>query len=92
MRTDMDLLPLVHSTKAMLNLLSRRKFNIEYLVVQRYFQQPTVKRGLIFRRIKVSKKLIAWCVFANGKECMTPMHKEKQNWQAVGKKRKPKTK
>jgi hypothetical protein len=51
-----------------------------------------VKRGLIFRRIKVSKKLIAWCVFANGKECMTPMHKEKQNWQAVGKKRKPKTK
>ena len=90
----MDLLPLVHSTKAMLNSLSRRKFNFGYFSSFRVFikHKPTVKRGLIFRRIKVSKKLIAWCVFANGKECMTPMHKEKQNWQAVGKKRKPKTK
>lgn len=39
--------PDAHSTKAMLNSLSRRKFNIEYLVVQRYFQQPTVNVGFM---------------------------------------------
>ena len=50
----------------MLNMLSRRKFNVEYLVVQRYFQQPTVKRGLIFRRKRVGKYYIG--VRANSKD------------------------
>lgn len=39
--------------------------------------------------VKKLKNMIAWCVFANGKECMTQIHKDKQPWQSKGKKRKP---
>jgi hypothetical protein len=42
---------------------------------------------------KSKRKLIGWCVFANGIECMTPVGyhgQDKQSWQSQGKRRKPK--
>lgn len=41
---------------------------------------------------KKIKNMIAWCVFANGQECMTPIHRQKEVWQSKGKKRKPEIK
>ena len=37
-------------------------------------------------------KFPSWIIFANGQECMIANHKEKQEWQGRGKRKKPKVK